>query len=466
MSLPRAYVANHKFYDKRGRLTPNVTWSESDSPHSENFAPAPWLPVQRWDEDLDVGEWIVVSSGKVVALDGGGFLVPAGLRKKFNVASGTTVLTYTQNDVDAKVVDLVTGQLLTATVSYTEAQVTAALRERGVIKPSESAFQFISKPIGTAHYNYYKAAGTDLWDPTKLFWHNWRPQQLVAVHCDFVETVPLVPGTVATETMANDNTGGADNLLELVFAGTASRVKGWFNSTQIHEVERFASEVAADDNVVCYLTTNPFLATVTDDSEITASVAGLVKKVGSISSISAAGDYFVDYEVGCLFLYEAGGNAIPSPFSTSATLGYYHYNAVPASVTTYACAVGNLEYGDFVTVDADSNFVKATLDISAAEGKDGSGNIYSADPDYSSASDAAISLQLEQAFAGYLGGIVGQVIGTIEYPRDNLDRVRTPFASGLNATYKAPGSATGGRSDQLTYAHGADRMVLINIILR
>jgi hypothetical protein len=466
MPIARGYVANHKFWDRMGRITPNVEWSESHRPHFES-TPAPWLPVQRREEEIEA--YFVVSSGKVVAESRLGHLVPAGLRKAWNVATSTAILSYTAIDAQEYVEDLTTGETVTGVVSYTEAQVTTALRERGLIRHTERATDFISKPIGIASYNYYKASGPDHDNPATLYQNNFRPQALGAVTCDYVATYPVLPAVASTETMANDNTGGAAGALEDFFDGTTTpRVAGWFNSTQIAAVTRYG-DVTAGDDVVGYMFVNYPIAHITDESPITASVAGLVRQVDSIAMISSAGDYFIDYEVGMLFVYEAGGNAIPSPWTTSATISYYHYQAegtATNTVTTFACATGNLEYGDFLTYDSNSNLVKATLDIANAEGYDASGALYSADPNYDTDADAAISLQIEKAVDNHLFGIVGQVIGTVEFPKDYLDRVKTAFAGQTAANMRTPGSATGGRTDQLTYANAAEKMVIVNLILR
>lgn len=464
MTVNRGYVPNHKIWDRMGRITPNVEYSHSERPHFESF-PAPWLPVARHDYENDY--YIVVSSGKVTALDREGKLVPAGLRKAFNVASGSTILTYAAADVTQGVIDLTTGELVAAATSYTEAQVTQALKERGLIGASERATDFISKPVGIASYNYYKAAGTDHYNPTKLFKNNFRPQALAAITCDYCITVPVVPKEQATETMANDRTGGATALLTNYLDGTTPRAAGWFNATQIHDVVKYANDVAVGDNVVCYMFLYAPLALETDDTPITASVAGLVSKKDLVTDLATAGDYFVDRETGLLFVYEAGGDAIPSPFTTSATITYYHYNAAVSDAgNTYMCATGDIEYGDFLTYDASSNLIKATLDIGTAEGYDASGTLYSADPDYGSGTDAAISLQLEKAISNYQAGIVGQVIGVNEYPRDYLERVKTAYAGQTAANMRAPGSATGGRIDALTYTGAAERMIIVNLICR
>ena len=71
-------------------------------------------------------------------------------------------------------------------------------------------------------------------------------------------------------------------------------------------------------------------------------------------------------------------------------------------------------------------------------------------------------------------GIVGQVIGEEIYPKDYLERVRTAFegatpktaAPYLQGNLQTPGSATGGRTDQLTYAGAAEKMLIVNLIFR
>jgi len=460
MSIPRGYVPNHKIWDRMGRVTPIVEYSDSQRPHFES-TPAPWLPVQRLEKEIEY--YIVVSTGKVIAEDRDGYLVPAGLRKAFNKATGATVLTYTSVDVEENVVDLTTGELLTGAASYTEAEVTAALTERGLLRPGERAMDFISKPIGIASYNYYKAAGPDHWNPQTLYNHNFRPQALTAVTCDYVISVPVVPAVEATETMG----GAIANLAGSINWGSA-RTGGWFGSTALHGLVGLASRVAAGDDVVGYVFEKFPMAHITDDSPITHSNNQLINKVSGISSLAASGDYFIDYDLGILFLFEADGNAIPTGWTVTDTITYYHYEDAAGSsqVTTYMSATGNIEYGDFLTYDENSNLVKATLSISGAEGYDASNAPYSADPDYDTADDDDISLQLEQAINNHVFGVVGQVIGTNVYPKGSLEKVKTAYSGYSAANMRTPGSATGGRTDQLTYANAAEKMAIVNLILR
>lgn len=475
MSIPRGYVPNHKFWDNMGRVTPNVEWSESHRPHFESFA-APWLPTQRFDKEYEY--YITVSAGKVVAEDLRGHIVPAGFKKAWNVAKATgSVLVYTAADVAEKVIDLTTGVFVAAAVTYTEEEVTDALRLRGLIRPAERAMDFISKPIGIASYNYWKAAGPDHYNPAELYQHNFRPQALVAITCDYVATYPVLPAVATDETTDGALQNGATDL----DWDANVRDGGWFGSTAINGLTAYSGLVAADADVVAYVTEKYPVAHNTSDSPVSASVAGLINEVATVGAVSAAGDWFFDYKLGMLFVYEAGGDAIPSPWSVSTTLTYYHYEdevSSGVSLSSYACATGNLEYGDFLTYDVNSNLVKAVLDIANAEGYVDDDNEYDTDPEYDTNTDnAAVSAQIEAAVSGYTTGIIGQIIGTTEFPRDYLDRVRTAYSGGVSSpnsylgigqqtSMQTPGSATGGRTDQLTYSNSAEKMIIVNLILR
>jgi hypothetical protein len=466
MAIPRGYVPNHKFWDRMGRITPNVEWSESHRPHFESF-PAPWLPVQRYEKEIET--YYTVSAGKVVGEDRVGNLVPAGLRKAFNKATTTTVLSYVAADAEEGVLDLTTGETVAAAVDYTEDEVTEALRERGLIRADERAMDFISKPVGIASYNYYKAPGSDWYNPRNLVQHNFRPQGLTAITCDYAITLPVLPMVETTEPMDGAFANLADSIDWTGALGT--RTGGWFGSTAINGLVKYSSSVAAGADIVMYVFEKFPLAHITTDHPLTpdtTSAAGLVRHVSAVTKISAAGDYFVDYDLGLLFLYEAGGDAVPSPWTVGvSTVTYYHYEDIGTNISTYTCATGNLDFGDFLTYDENSNFVKAALDLANPEGYDAAGAIFTADtdPDYSG-TDATISHQLEQAIDNHLFGIVGQIIGLEKHPKGLLDRVYTAYKGQTAANMRTPGSATGGRTDQLTYSNSAERMIIVNLVLR
>lgn len=463
MSINRGFTPNHKFYDEMGRLTPNFEWSESHRPHFEG-AVAPWLPVVRYEKELQ--DWFVMSAGKVAAVDGQNDVVPAGYRLKFKVG-GTASLVYTQDDIDAGVIDLTTGVTVVGTHSYSSADITTALRVRGLIRSTEFALDFISKPIGVAAYNYYKRAGTDPRNPATYYKQNWKPQELVAVQCDYVLIIPVLPAVATAEVMANAIANGA-GALEANGFGT----NGWFGSTAIHGSTRYASQVAAGDDLVCYVTSLYPIALNTTETPVTSNATGgLVNEKSTLAGVQAAGDWYIDREVGALFLYEAAGNAIPSPFAVTNTLTYYHYEtgvaAGAARTSSYLCTTGDVKGGIFLSYNEDSNFVPAVLDISAAEGYSAAGAAYAADPEYDTETDNAIvSRQLEQAIMNYDNGVIGQVLSITTMPRDYLERVRTAFEGQSAANMRTPGSATQGRSDQLTYTNSAERLVIVNLINR
>jgi hypothetical protein len=332
---------------------------------------------------------------------------------------------------------------------------------------------FISHPIGYASYNYYQAAGSNVLDPTTYTNHNYKPQELIAVTCDYCCVAPLTPAVATDEVMANDNTGGATGALTTNGLGT----KGWYTSTQINDFDRYENLVAAGDDVVCYVADNFPAADNTGSTPLSSDVTGgLNEEKSAIADIVEAGDYYWDNEAGVLFLYEAGGDAIPAGWATTSKFTYYHYaSAVEAGrVSSYFCATGDIKLGDFLTYDANSNLIKAVLDIGTTIGYNAGGTAYSADPEYDDETDnAVVSLQLEQAVTHYHQGIVGQVLNEIIYPRGYLDKVRTAYAGSPTtpnavtgipsvASMQTPGSATGGRTDQLTYTNSAEKLLIVN----
>lgn len=465
MAINYGYTPNIKTWDEMGRITPVTEVCEGIRPNLEAQV-APWLPVAGGRYEERYKTYIIVSVGKVVARANDNFLVPAGLRKAWNVAGSSTILTYTSTDVTEKTMDLTTGTTVAAATSYTETQVTAALKERGMIRPDERAMDFIGRAIGCAGINYYTAARDSYSsNPALLKQHNFEVQKNCTIVCDRAMQYPLLPAKVTTETTDGALANSAGSI-----DWSSARTGGWFGSTALNGLVKYSSVISAGDSIVGYVTEKYPLASNTTESAYEASVAGLVNEVGSVAGITSAGDYFIDRELGIIFFYEDGGDAIPSPWSVSTTLTYYHYEdegTATNTVTTYACITGNVQNGDFLTYDSNSNLVKATLDIGTAEGYDGSGNLYTTDPEYDDNTDnAAVSTQVEKAITGYVEGIIGQVLGDEVYPRDSLERVQSVYAGYSAANMRTPGSATDGRTDALTYANGAEKMVRVNLIFR
>jgi hypothetical protein len=285
-------------------------------------------------------------------------------------------------------------------------------------------------------------------------------QHRVAVLCDYVLKLPLVPAQDATDTVPKTVTGSA---LVVGTVGFHSRTYAVANATGRYN---------ATTGTYPVLSTYPVVALALDDinvakntSRTTISIASnnssddvsdvLVNEVGSLSAIHAAGDYWVDYDVGVIFIYSSDGSTLPTSVSGASgtlTITYYRYGTATSTVSKFACVLaGDLTGGDFVKVGTDSNYTKATP---------------------TTASEAP--------------WIMGQIVGFEKFPKGGLDLVRTAYnpalstdASGAMANGSAssasvnagqldqmPGSANGGYPDLIHYAGAADTLVLVNLTTR
>jgi len=455
--MTRLYEAVHKQWDHTGYNVPEPEHSESQYPAAE-LKPADWLPVGRYDKKFEV--YAVCAAGKVVAVDREGRAVPAGLKRTFEAAGGSTILTYVAADVTEGTIDLTTGVAVTSATTYDQTAVTAALRLLGLITASETARDFISWPIGYAPYTYFQWAGGDGWNPAQYRQHNHNLQHQVACGTDKILQVPMVPAVVTTETMGD----GSIQSTALTFGTTQ-----WIDSTGLGLTTRYSSLVSAGDDVVaCVLATYP-VATITDETPIVDSGSALAAKTEttSIAAVAAGGSgyFYIDYEAGVLFVYESGGDAVPAEFTDGATtITYYGYETSATGTDDIVQVIGDVKVGDFVTFDDLSNYVRWAPDIGTTFGGS-SGDAFSADPDYDSSSDATISAQLEAFAVENQCGVVGQVIAIWTWPRSGLEKVMTQYRS-LTRFEEMPGTATGGRSDALVQASGADKVAVINFLSR
>lgn len=454
----RLYSPTHKQWDHTGFIFPEVEISDSTSPPVQ-FKPADWLPVVRQDTKYE--DWIVIMPGKVVATDLLGNVVPAGYRIKFEVAGASTALTYTADDY-GRTVDLTTGSLYATngTTNYTQTQVTDALIARGLIRATEYARDFINKPIGYAPYAMVQWCGGDGMNPANFRQHNYCRQHQVAVKTDANLQMPLVPAAQATETMGD---GSISN--SAITFGTSQ----WHSATGLHATTRYASLVAVGNSVVGYVFGKYPVAKNSNNTAMSFSTTGLTGKteVESIAAVLAGGAnyYYVDWDAGVLFVYSSGGTAVPTGFTDgTTTVTYYHYESAGTSLATIAMATGDLVPGDFVTFDTHSNYVEWVFDIGTCTGG-ASGECYAADPTYDSGSDDVISAQLEAAITQAITWPVAQVVGIVTGPVGALETVRTHY-TGLTATERMPGSATGGQTDAQNLSGASFKTVILNFLAR
>ena len=384
------YVSNHKTWDHVGTVTPDIEISEGIRP-AEELKPAAWLPVQRYDKHYE--EYFVVSAGKVVALDNAGDLVPA------QYATSTTDIIYTQNDIDEGTLDVRTGLPVTATATFAVSTVDGT---PGFLGGSDALA--VSAPVGIAPYNYWQWAGGDGVNPSQYRKHNHNLQHQVAILCDYYIELPLVPAVQAAEALDNASQVGSLSVYSFI----------------------------AVDNIPMAKNTARTALTFAEGAGVPGDVATRFQnEVATLADVVSAGDYFVNYTTGIVSVYatlvEVTGGALAD---TDYTMAYYHYASAPASVGTYACAVGDLKAGDFVMADGNSNMAFWT----------------EASDDW--------SLVLGQVLARDSG-----------FPKDALERVKTAYA-GLGVEEQMPGTANGGVPANISYAGAANTVVRINLINR
>jgi hypothetical protein len=390
------YTPTHKAWDHVGNMIPVVEHSEGIRPHGE-FKPAAWLPVQYFDKYYEV--WYVALPGKILAFDNDGRVVPAqyGL-------SGAEI-TYTSDDVDAGVIDVRTGEtLLTANIGTFAVSGVTDFMGDGVTAA-------VSKPVGVAPYGMFQWAGDgsaydDGYNPAGLRQHNHNLQHQVAILCDYVLELPLIPASQSATALAYDSY--ASNVV--TFTAVA--------------------------NLPVAVNTVRTPIAFTDGTESNASTTFVVQK-DNATDIAALGDWHINYTTGVVSCYATSDPGAGNLYN----IAYYHYASAPSSVSKFASAIGDLSAGDFLVCDSNSNFTVATtedfkdvmgqvLEIENVLDKDALGRVRTAyDP------------ALSTSAAGSLPAYAGQ-----------MDQM--------------PGSATGGVTDKVHYAGAANLVVRINLVSR
>lgn len=378
---------NYKRYDEWGHMTPNFEYSEGIRPAGE-FQVAPYLPEVRFNIRLLYP--IVVSGGKVVAMDSNGYVVPAGLRKQLVAmnAKGAVAKTTTRagqaNDIPGlsryTIKDVEAGVRNSAGVLAADGE---AVVESFISGANCDGTQLItvSKGIGVSSYNYWRHAGGNGENPAQFNSLNFSLQNKVAFVCDYQLELPIVTDRAT--------------YLAAPFAGMGSMIATSTAAQQAAKTYANTLVLAANDVVK-----------VIDTNAATASIRFYKVLVGFTASaaLPTAGELAKMKEVS------------ERDASDLLNLG---------SSTVKA--------GMFVTYDMDSNFI-----LTADDGGYGYGTTTKPDE------------------------VIGQVLSLdMRLVRDYLDKVRSPGVEygGLEAM---PGTATGGKSDTLSYSGGVG-LVRINL---
>ena len=469
-------TAVHKPWDHVGNILPDIGVSKGESPAVE-FKPASWLPVQFRDKYYEV--YYVVMPGKAVALDPDGRVMPA----QYGLTGASVV--YVQADVDNGVIDIATGQAVTTAKTVVlntltgqrgatwtlalagTAGVTSGFMGRfgGDQGATATSFRDATRKaaIGVAPYGYFQWAGGDGSNPAELRQHNHMLQHQVAVLCDYVIRLPYVPAADLLEGIGAAFSGAA-----LVIGAPGLAPAAW--CTRANAIANVFGRYNSTTGTVPVLTTYPVIAVVLDSfpvavntprTPITMQSANaaddvsdvLVNERTALSAVTAAGDYFVDYTAGTIFVYSVNGATIPASVTAATgnvSVSYFNYEATSAggTLSRFATVCGAaLVPGDLVEAGANSNLIQT-----AQTGMDRVlGQVLAIVDDY----DEALA-KVRTAFSPALGtdssgSMAAGVAGTAALNLGQLDQM--------------PGSATGGYGDMTTYA-GAVRYAIINLISR
>jgi hypothetical protein len=438
MAISRFQSAFKVRTDMMDNITPNNTVQMNASVPAGEWKPASWLPV-IWQNEASK-DYFTISAGKVVAFDATGRVVPAGLLRRLEGAGGDDFIVYTSEDVKAKVIDITTGDFVAAPRTVSNEEAMAAVISHGwvitSINPTNSDADcqavgalFISAPVGIAAYDVYVWAGDD---PANLHFTNYQKQHLIQFFTDIQMRVGHVCDAEAEDVLAN-----AD-----LSAGAALGA--------LHRYSHLDMSATMSYSWTSKLASNTSRTPVVLE---TAAGAWVGRERSDISLLVKAGDWYLDGDAGRVIFFEAAGAAqapVDANGQALTVLTAFDYADAVSNEEQMMHLVGDAKPGDFVTFDANSNFVVRSLDWSTLVG----GNL-EADLEAGLA-----KLQREQELT------VGRVFEIQKEPRGLLERVRTGWKGDeFGKDAQMPGSATKGFSDLITLSDEviSDEIVIVNV---
>ena len=416
-----SYAANHRVHDQIGNNIPTLEASEGNRPWG-NFKPASWLPVQFFDKYYS--NWFVTLPGKIVGFDNQGRVVPA----QYGLASAT--ITYTANDVTSGTLDVRTGvTLLIGAIGTFNVSAVSSFMGTGVA-------MVVGRPVGVSPYAYLQWSGDggtldDGVNPLGYKDHNYNMQHQVAILCDYVLELPIVPAIATTEAITE--TSNAANISTMVAVSNLPVATG-----TVRTPFTFSEGAGAPGDVATKFLTQK----------------------DTVAEVTASGDWNINLITGIITVYSTGAIG-----ATDYELTYSHYASAPtgSSVSVFASALGDLSAGDFMKCNADSNWVVATPDPTVVA-------------TYTAGADA---LLLRTMIGDTFADIMGQVLEVENVlDKSSLGKVRTAYSPPLNSSAagsfpayagqmdQMPGSATGGVSDKVHYAGASNLVVRINMVSR
>jgi hypothetical protein len=485
------------------------THGDTVAPQND-LAAAAWLPISATATNSDAGYFtydyqrhvftdkVVIMPGKLVALTREtlngenatssinhgtvGRLVPAGIRLAWKAAANdVAVLEYTAADVEERIEDLGTGLPVTEAKAYLKnddgaddafpgLNLTKQLRKRGLIGATETADALISRPIGVAANVVYAWAGGDGTQPKGLRFMNYRrenkstfwtgqdhtlrlPVAPVTTGAEAVPAITTLVSTLAQLEAGTEGTGGgsADAKWlrgdQTVLATLLGARYADLDPTKISWVALALGTKSVESNVY-----NPL---------VVKSAAGVVKTAGilkkeknSPSELKAPGDWFLDRDLGILFLYQAAGNAIPTGM-VATDIVYFSYSAAPAVDTAgapakvFAAVTGAVKPGDYLACDKYSNFVP-----------------YIARPDETQDDTSNLVDWVDPTTFHRPEDIVGKCYTLDRSPKADLAAVKTFHDyEGVSLGDRTPGSANDGHPAEIHQSFGGQFAAIVRVLL-
>lgn len=489
------------------------THGDTVAPQND-LAAAAWLPIGSHATNSAAGfftydyqrhvftDKVVIMPGKLVALtreslanDNSisninqgtvGRLVPAGVRLAWKAAGGSDfILMYTADDVAERIENLTTGlpvtaaevaALVTAGGGYTKTQVTAALKARGFIRNSETCDAFISRPIGIAANIVYAWAGGDGSQANKLRFMNYRRENKSTFWTgqDHTLRLPVLPKTAATVAVPAFSSL-VDALVDFEDGTLATWLQGDGTELSTHLGPRYAGltnqkwvGLALGYRSVEHNLYNPIVITNAAGTDVSA--LWLKREVSSVQMISKFGDYFVDRDLGILFLYSALADSLPTlEDSTAMTTSYdivFSYSpvatavtgsAVAPSVKVFAAVTGAVNPGDYLAYDKYSNFVPYV-----ARADEDSWTVDEA----GGTTDRTVVKYVSPTLYHRPEDIVGKCYTLDRSPKADLAAVKTFHDyEGVTLADRTPGSATDGNPAEIHQSQGGQFAAIVRVLL-
>lgn len=449
MALTRSTANFRLREDLIDSITPLALQGEDNDRGLGPFRPANWLPVQFTKSSYTAGEdAFVISAFKVVALDTEGKVVPAGVKTSLGGNSKANAhteigITYTADDVAWGVTDITTGLPVVAAITYVGLLIAKALIERGLVRdddviavaggaapPVTSAHVnividlFISEPVGIVLQDVNVWSG--LPEEGDQTFTNYSKQHAIQFLTRATMRVPQrVAGDENSFTFDADslNTGGTTTYV----AGTFVDDGEYWTAAEFTQIVRYSANAATVPVVAIGLDDRP-VAKNTDRTPVTCDRTGvLVRERNSIALVTKEGDWYLDADMGVMFIHEDTWATLVALGTANTNFLYSFYTATgTATAHRYIHFDGPCRPGDFIYCDENSNFTVAS----------------------------AAQIAADQT--------LGRVHKVFAEPRGLLDKVKTAWnLTGASAAMQMPGTATKGYSDLITLSQEvvADQIV-------